>query len=101
VSWVLIDAHTMLSQEAADPVAYWHQPEVWRDVRSVVSLSLDADPQNNRLRSDYAYWAFRCGQWKLADEQFKLLGDRIETSFFGSEEAYRAARDKAATKAAG
>jgi hypothetical protein len=39
------------------------------------------------IRSWYAYWAWKCGHWMIANAQFKLLGDKLDGSSFGNDPA--------------
>jgi hypothetical protein len=98
VSDVLLDAHRGFAEMAETPKAYWRYPEVWADVNSVLLPQVKADPQNSHARTKYAYWACQCEQWKIADEQFKLLGDRLSPIVWPTKEASDAARQEASQK---
>jgi hypothetical protein len=99
ITWVLIEELQNLAEASGDAKAFWRSPAVWADVRSVLLPMVKADPANVTFRNRYARWAHYCGQWKIADEQFKLLGNRVDLSVWGNQEAYDAARAEAAGKA--
>ena len=54
-------------------------------------------PKSTRLRSIYCFNACRCGQWKEADAQFKLLGEKVDASVFGGDAVMQMCRRNAAT----
>jgi hypothetical protein len=99
VTSVLIDAHEGFAKESADPTAYWYDPAVWTDVQSVFVPPIQASPEDHSYRTRYAFWACRCGQWKIADEQFKMLGENIEPLVWPTKAASDAARAEAAQRA--
>jgi hypothetical protein len=82
---------------AAD--AYWHNKLVWSDIDAAVGPPARMYPESASWGSLYAWWAFRCGQWKVADSQFKRLGDKLEVARFGGPEKAEAARKEAAQRA--
>ena len=57
-------------------------------------------PGDAKVASQYAYWAWRCGQWKIADVQFKLLGEKVSITAFGTQDVLDQARDESAKNAA-
>lgn len=81
---LLIEAHNALSRYSQDPDAYFHQADVWDDIRSVFEPFLAASPDDPDLHSAYAFQACRCAQWALAREQFALLGDKVSARHFGN-----------------
>ncbi|HZL37009.1 MAG TPA: hypothetical protein VFC78_16940 [Tepidisphaeraceae bacterium] len=99
VSWILVQIHQDLSHESADPDGYWRLPGVWQELDLVVEPFMRAYPDVARNETMYTYWAAKCGQWKLADEHFKALGDRADPAIFGGQPALEAARTKAEQKA--
>jgi hypothetical protein len=98
VTWVLIDVHQEFAKMTGNPAAYWRHREVWADLESVLLPPVKADPENHGARTRYAYWACQCERWKIADEQFKLLGDNVVPQVWPSKAASDAARVEAAQK---
>ena len=74
--FILLLAHTKLAAYLPTPLDYWKKPEVWADVRQLYQGALLVNPDSSFDRSGYALYAYRAGQWKLADELFKALGDK-------------------------
>ena len=80
---LLAEAHARLAGYVSDP-AYWLQPGVWDDVRSVYAGYVDRYPGQDRYRNRLAHFAVLCHQWKAADEQFRRLGTQADASQFGN-----------------
>ena len=51
-------------------------------------------------QSTRAYYAWKCGQWTIADAMFKQLGDRCLASLFGGPDGLAGAKATAAAGAA-
>ncbi len=76
-------------------------PQVWTDMESVLAPRVRADPTDDRARALYAYWAWRCGQWKTADAQLRALGPRAKVweSTFGGKDELESIRAESAKNA--
>lgn len=59
---------------------YFKSPELQRQISEVFGEYLRRYPSNNGVRSDYAACAFWFGQYDLAEEQFRILGEDIITT---------------------
>jgi hypothetical protein len=81
---ILADAHVALSGYSANPTAYWLQPGVWDDIVATYVEHLRLHPDDAGLRGYYAKFAFKCHQWKVLNDQFKLLGDQADPALFGN-----------------
>lgn len=86
IPFQLIEAHVVTSAYSQNPDDYFHDPTVWQDMQSVYEPYLAARPDSAYVRSRYAYWCCRCGQWAEARRQFDRLGDRAVPDRFGGEE---------------
>lgn len=80
---------------------YWTQPEVWADVQRVFACLLKRKPDSRFYKSQYAYWAVECRQWKLADALFRELGEDCAPSPFGGPKEAWGAKQKARLRVAG
>ena len=100
VPWVLLDLHQQMADESPDADAYWHRADVWPDLDALTAGSLRVWPDDARLRTIRARWAWKCGQWKVADAAFEALGDRAVPGVFGGLDNLAAARAEAKAKAA-
>jgi hypothetical protein len=101
VTWVLMEAHLELASESPDSSGYWRLPGVWQDVQSVLHPPAVADPKDHEAVTMIAYWAWKCGQWKEADQAFKALGGDVQSAIFGGNDACEAARVESAANAGG
>lgn len=88
--FILVRAHDMLSYYQDEMTSgmepdpnYYRRPEVWKDVSAVFEGYLSRYPQSLHDRSYYAKLACWAGQWDVADEQFRILGDQAKLSVFG------------------
>ena len=79
---------------------YFADPDVFDDVKSVYEPLLAKYPGNIRDRTWYAVLASWCGKWKVADAQFRLLGEKADPSVTMGRPGYDYLRQKAAAKAA-
>jgi tetratricopeptide (TPR) repeat protein len=84
---MLIIAHMQLASYASNKEAYWHDPKVWDDISAVAARCVELHPENTYHRSVYAYWAWKCGRWDIANYQFKQLGDKVDLAVFGNNPA--------------
>ncbi len=57
---------------------------------------LEVYSKSASLRSGYCHFACLCGQWKVANDQFKLLGDKADPLIFGDKETMEKLRKQAA-----
>lgn len=97
----LISAHETLAKHSTDPQAYFHDPQVWDDIRSVFDPYIAATPDDATLRNSYAFNACRCARWAEARRQFEILGDRVDPRQFGDQAALDRYRRLAAQNSAG
>ncbi len=75
IPFALARVHLAIAEEAEDRAAYFKQPAVWQDVQAVFRPFFDLYPEEHYHRNLYARLACECGQWKVADEQFKIIGE--------------------------
>jgi hypothetical protein len=100
VPFILVDAHEALSKyNRADPNAYFMQPGVWGDLKSVYDPYLKTYPNSLGDRSRFTLYACRCGQWDEANRQFAQLGDNFDLRVFQNKTNYDQLRKEAASKA--
>lgn len=96
-----VKSHMQAAKKSKDEVAYYHQPAVWKDIEQVVipAARINASPGSTRNETRVAYWAWRCGQWKIADEWFTRVGNKADPNmFYGDVRAMEAARQECAHK---
>ena len=98
IPYQLAVIHAMIANESAQPEAYYRQPAVWADLDKLTAEPLRVWPDDATYQSTRAYFAWKCGQWTIADAMFKQLGDRCVAALFGGPEGLAAAK---ATAAAG
>lgn len=94
---VLVRAHRTLAERYGEPPQAWYgDPAKWREMEAVWHEYLRRYPEDFSERSRYARAAFLGGRFAIADEQFKILGDRPDWSFFDDSSAkYNAMRNTA------
>src|SRR4051812_6842202 len=75
VPLILANLHHSLARysQMSNSPAYWHEPEVWRDVKSSYEKFFALNPDSAGWRHDYAKDAFDCGQNAVFLEQTKLF----------------------------
>lgn len=95
IPFILLDAHEAVSRERADE-NHLARPETWNDLQRVFEGHLLNTPSDVYRRSQFARLATRAEKWGVADEQFKVLGDNADFSFFGGKSSYDHYRRKAA-----
>jgi hypothetical protein len=96
IPFILVQAHNAISRETTDEKAYFLRPEVWSDIKRTFEGYLVNAPQDIDKRSEYARFATRAEQWDDANEQFKILKDTANYSYFGGKGTYDYLRRKAA-----
>lgn len=98
--FLLVTAHQSLAAHPIGSEDYYANPAVWEDLRSVYETYLSAVPDNAVVRSSYAFFAGRCGQWGVVREQFKLMGSKAVAAQFGGAAEMQKYQKMAAKKAA-
>lgn len=108
IPFLLIYAHEELStyprgdrdkySSKPDP-KYFAFPDVWTDVQSVYEPYLKLRPDHHAVRSKYALYAAWAGQWTVANDQFRQLGDKVVKSVFDSPDELERLRREASSKA--
>jgi len=86
---LLVDAHNEASREIADDerrAEYWKQPKVWEDVKFTYEQFFKLYPQETGFRHNYAFYAFRCEQWREFQKQVKLFPSTNYSYFGGVDE---------------
>ena len=88
VPLVLANLHRSLANYAqmSNSPAYWHQPHVWRDVKSSYEKFFALNPDAAGWRHNYAKDAYDCGQYAVFLEQTKLFAYGTNYAFFGGKE---------------
>jgi hypothetical protein len=61
-------------------------PDNWSKIAGIYEAYLAQFPLDSSRRSEYASYACLIGQWPLAAQQFKLLGDHVKPKAFYSNE---------------
>lgn len=92
---MLAQAHKTVASLGRDRLAYYKQPQVWKEMEAVRKAYLKKFPKAVGVRSDYALIAYQAGKWKVCLEQVKLLGDRPHLRVFGSLRKYNQIRERA------
>ncbi len=101
---MLLTAHWRIATKFRhnDP-GYWRDPGVWPDVQKVYEFLLKERPDVPAYRTDYAIYAWRAGDWRVAHEQFEIVGDNpdpAEYRYFNyTRQQYDDMRREAAEKA--
>jgi hypothetical protein len=54
---------------------YFRDPQVWREIRDVNARILRDFPNSTQIRNWYARAAYLAGEYAVAREQFRLIGD--------------------------
>jgi hypothetical protein len=93
VPLIVVDAYYDCAQfmDEQARAAYWHQPDVWPDIKSAYEKFFELNPNAKSFRYYYARWAFYCGQWQDFKTQIKVIRDSdgdVDTAFFGGEEQF-------------
>lgn len=73
-----------------EQTAYYSNPQVWKDIDSAYKRFFQLHPNDIDHRHNYAFEAYRCGQYGLFLEQLPLFTTGTNYSFFGSEASFRA-----------
>lgn len=95
----LVVAHYTLAGYTENREDYYKKnPAVWKDLQSVYEPYLKRRPDSVFDHSFYARYACWCGQWKVAKEQFDLLGDRVLLKPFKDRAEMERLRAEAAEK---
>lgn len=78
------------SEYHAEPQhAYFKDPKVWAEIKSVYDEYVRRVPDSLFHRSRYATFACWAEDWKTADEQFRAMGKRFSFVHFRNETRYK------------
>lgn len=83
---ILMDAHRSLNRYASESgvTNYWHQPEVWRDIKSAFDKFFLLNPTAVGWHHNYAWYAYEAGEWEEFNKRLPLLSP-VNYSFFGGQ----------------
>ena len=89
VPLVLWEAHRMLANDKATGLkdAYWKQPKVWGDVRDSFERFFELNPESYGWRTDYALYAYKCGQMGVFLDQLPQMR-WVNHRHFGGEKRF-------------
>jgi peroxiredoxin len=84
VPLILLDAHEALARyvDKTNRADYWKQPQVWPDIQAAFERFFQLNPGETGWLHNYAWNAYRCGQWAKFNELVTRLGP-INYSYFG------------------
>ena len=88
-----LEAHAALASCTTDPGSYYRHPEVWGDIRAVYTAFLDEHPRSRFDRAWFARWAYACGRYADAHEQFRQLGEDDWWLAFPTKQEYLRIRE--------
>ena len=80
--------HSLSKYHQTTNAAYWHRPQVWKDVKSSYDKFFALNPESAGWRHDYAMDAYNCGQPAVFLEQTKLFAFGTNYAFFGGKENF-------------
>jgi hypothetical protein len=80
--------HSLQNYYNAPEAKYFSSPEVWRDVSSSYERYFELHPNNVGWRFDYAFDAYRAGQYKVFLEQLPKFTTGTNYTFFGGKEKF-------------
>jgi hypothetical protein len=97
VSLLPVEAHLRAAEFTAAGVEqdlpqrsyFMSDSEVWNDIRAAYEPYLSRHPGSLYHRSRFGQLAAWCGQWEVADQQLKAMGDqRFSAAWFRTRESY-------------
>lgn len=90
VPLTLLDAHYFISYmytNQTDQDNYWKRPEVWPDLQTAYERYFQANPDAIGRYGQYAFYAYKCGQWKKFLEIIPKFGPR-SYDYLGSRDQF-------------
>jgi hypothetical protein len=89
VPLILPEAHRRVASYlgGAELRDYWANPAVWTEIRSCYEAFALRSPKQTAFLQQYAWFAYRCGQW----QELRRLVDRmgpVNYAYFGGRKAY-------------
>jgi hypothetical protein len=89
VPLILWEAHRMLANDRASGLkdAHWKQPGVWADVRDSFDRFFKLNPEAAGWYHDYAFHAYKCGQFDKFLDLLPKMG-RVNYPYFGGEQRF-------------
>lgn len=103
VPLVLADLHHSLAtyHNMSNSPAYWHEPNVWRDVKSSYEKYFKLNPDAVGWRHNYARDAYDCGEYSVFLEQTKLFANGTNHAFFGGQQKFQEMMERASAAPGG
>ena len=89
VPLILWEAHRMLANDQATGLkdAHWKQPGVWADVRDSFDRFFELNPEAVGWYHDYAFHAYKCGQFDQFLDLLPKMG-WVNYPYFGGEQHF-------------
>lgn len=85
VPLILLDAHHFISYmytNQTDQEDYWKQPVVWADLNTAYKRFFEVNPNATGRYYQYAWYAYKCAQWRKFIELIPKLGP-VNYDYFG------------------
>lgn len=103
VPLVLANVHHSLANYSrmSNSPAYWHQPQVWRDVKSSYEKFFVLCPDAAGWRHNYAKDAYDCGEYAVFLQQTKLFAYGTNFNFFGGKDKFQKMLETASAQTQG
>jgi len=91
VPLVLAELHRSLAawSQMSNSPAYWHQPQVWSDVKSSYGKFFEVNQDTAGYHYNYALDAYDCGQYAVFMNEAKQFHEGINYDFFGGPENFQ------------
>jgi len=87
---IILDAHKSIQRQYVDGSQkndYWKQPEVWSDLKPAFDRFFELNPEAISWYHDYAWYAYRAGQWDTLNKIIPKLGP-INYPYFGGKDEF-------------
>jgi hypothetical protein len=90
VPLILLNAHDSIESEwtsKSEQTNYWKQPEVWSDLNTAYERFFEANPDATGRYYQYAWYAYKCGQWVKFIELIPRLGP-VNCDYFSGKDKF-------------
>ena len=98
IPMVLIAAHVKMSAYLEQDKSYFKNPNVWKEMKEAYQKTIKSFPEAMFIHNRFAKTAYLAGDYEVAREEFKRIGDVWRKEVWGKKETFEEAKREVLAK---
>ncbi len=88
ISGVLLTAHWEMHFRSGENRSYFRDPNIWKEMKEVYQTLTKSFPEAKTTHNWFARTAYLAGDYKVAQEELKIIGDDWDNNVWGNKNAF-------------